>query len=297
MYRARNLKNRKNCITLFEGKEGLEFIVFDTETTGKDADNSFIVQLSAIKCRISNHTAVTVEQMDVYIKPPVPMKQKIIDIHGITNEFLEEKPVEKEVFGLVYAFFGEKPVVVGHNVSFDTGMLTAMYERNGKAFRPVVELDTLEMARDLVHGKEVTNYRLGTLMEIYGLDAGFSFHSASDDTKATLLLLNVFYEEYKKLPPVCEKHPVYVNRIYYWKGYNKNQMGIYLDTSEGKMFYSTNNKAWFSSEIKLDEIDIDKMEKELLKKMELPSMKEFGRLTEKKFMELKQSLRKKNIYL
>lgn len=297
MFRARNLKNRKNCKLLFEGKEGLQFVVFDTETTGKDAADSYIVELAAIKCEIRNQRAVEIEQVNVYIKPPLPMQQTVIDIHHITNEFLEDKPNEETIFGFIDNFFGERPIVVGHNIDFDIDMIKAMYSRNNKEFKPQVALDTLEMARDLITSKEIDNYKLGTLAEAYGLDAGLTFHNALDDVKATLRILNVFHDEYSKLPPVNNKQRVYVNRIYYWKGFNKNQMGIYLETNFGKMYFSTNQKAWFSSEVDLDIIDIDTMEKEILAKMELSSLKEFGRLTEKKFADLKQKLRAKRVYL
>lgn len=297
MYRARNLKNRKNCKLLFEGKEGLEFIVFDTETTGKNPADSYIVELAAIKCKVHNKKAVEIERINVYIKPPLPMTQTVIDIHHITNEFLEDKPTEESVFTYIHTFFGDNPVVVGHNVEFDIDMVKAMYQRNDKEFKPQIALDTLEMARDLLTLKEVENYKLGTLTEIYGLDAGLTFHNALDDVRATLRVLNTFYDEYEKLPPVQNKQRIYVNSIYYWKGFNKNQMGIYLDTNLGKMYYSTNQKAWYSSEIDLDTVDIDYMEKEILKRMQLASLKEFGRLTEKKFKELKAKLREQRIYL
>lgn len=297
MYRARNLKNRKNCMLLFEGKEGLQFIVFDTETTGKDPASSYIVELAAIKCEIKNHTAVEIDRMDMYIKPPMPMQQAVIDIHHITNEFLEDKPSEDDAFEEIKTFFEEKPIVVGHNIEFDINMIKAMYNRNNTEFTPAIALDTLEMARDLVFGKDVENYKLGTLTELFGLDIGLTFHNALDDVTATLRLLNVFYNEYKNLPPVEIKQRVYVNRISYWKGYNKNQMGIYLETNLGKMYFSTNQKAWFSSTIDLEMIDIDHLEKEVLTKMELSSLKEFGRLTEKKFNELKLRLREKRVYL
>lgn len=297
MYRARNLKNRKNCHLLFNGKEGLQFIVIDVETTGLNPTDSYIVELAAIKCEVRNHAAIELERIDIYIKPPMPMPQSVVDIHNITNEFLEDKPNEEAVFEYIRAFFGENPVVAGHNVEFDIDMVNAMYQRNGRVFRTQAVLDTLEMARDLLTSKEVKDYKLETLAEVYGLEAGLAFHNALDDVKATLRVLNVFHDEYQKLPPVTNRQRIYVNSIYYWRGFNKNQQGIYLMTNLGKMYYSTMQKAWFSSEIDLDTIDIDTMEKEILAKMELPSIKEFGKLTEKKFGELKQRLREKKVFL
>lgn len=48
MYYARNTKNLKNCLLLFEWKdEGVEFIVFDVESTGLDVKKDYIVELGA----------------------------------------------------------------------------------------------------------------------------------------------------------------------------------------------------------------------------------------------------------
>lgn len=297
MYRARNLKSRKNCRLLFEGKEGLTFIVFDVETTGTDTNKDYIVELAAIKCKIQNHFPVEIDRLDLYIKPPCPMAQKVVDIHHITNEFLEDKPTENEAFATAHEFFGSNPVIVGHNVDFDIAMMQSMYFRNNMVFSPVVALDTLEMARDCLTRKEIEDYKLETLTCLYGVNFGITFHNALSDVTATLRLLTVFYEEYKNMPPIGPQQRVYVNNISYWKGYNKDQAGIYLETNFGKMHYSTLNKAWFSSVVELDKIDIDHLEKQLLEKLNLPSIKEFGKLTEKKFKDLKQELRANGVYL
>lgn len=297
MSRARNLKTRKNTKILFEHKEGLEFIVFDTETTGTDPARDRIIELSAIKFVVNNHTAIQIDSMDLYIKPPFLMEQKIIDIHGITNEFLADKPTEEEVFKQIKEFFGQTPVVVGHNIVFDISMLNALYLRQLEVFTPEVYLDTVEMARDLITDKETENYKLKTLADLYGLSDGITFHNAMDDVKATSRLLVVFYDEYCKLPPIPPKQTIWINNISFWKGMNRNQTGIWLNTSLGKMFFSTMNKAWYSSQIDLDTVDIDRVEKEVLDKLQMTSLAEFGRLTEKKFEILKNDLRAKGVYI
>lgn len=84
--------------------------------------------------------------------------------------------------------------------------------------------------------------------------------------------------------------------MYYWKGYRKEQAGIYLKTNLGKMYYSTYLKQWCSSEIDLSIIDIDTLEKGIIFKTQIP-MKELGKMTEKKFKELKISCMQRGVYL
>lgn len=293
MYRARNTRNMHNCLVLFEFRDNVEFIVFDTETTGtKDTDQ--IVELSAIKCRIRDRQPEVIGEFQEFIRPEKPMDEKVIAIHGITNEFLADKPAERAVFPAVQEFFGPNPILVGHNVDFDVNMMAQYYNRMGESFRFQAALDTLEMCRDLIFGKGVESYRLSDLTEMLGLNAGLEAHSAKDDTMATYRLLVYCYHEYKRQPVSgIRKRPLYVNYMYYWKGYNKNQAGMWLNTDAGKIYYSTCQKAWMSSQVNLAEYDIDLLEQEVLRRTGLPSIKEFGKLTQAKYQSIQQANRQR----
>ena len=297
MYYARNQKNRHNCIVLFEAMNNLEYIVFDTETTGLHPEKDYIVELSGVKYRMVNRTPVEVERIDLFMKPPFKMDQKIVDIHGITNEFLEDKPTEAMVINEIENFFGPNPVIVGYNTDFDIDMLAALYRRCGRELHYQVSLDVLEMARDLVSHKETDGYKLGTMAEMYGVNNGLTFHHAIDDVVATGRLLCCFYADYKRNPVIPGSTIVYINFMYFWKGFNKAQSGMYLSTNLGKMYYSSVNKCWCSSEVDLSECDINTLERHLLERTGLSSIKEFGKLTEKKFSELKAKRREEGVYI
>lgn len=297
MYRATNEKYKYNCKLLYERTNGTPFYVFDTETTGVK-ENDRIVELAILKCRIKNGKAIIDEEHDIYIRPPFDMDQKVIDIHGITNEFLADKPTEEELFPVIKEIFGERPILIGHNVEFDIGMVSRMYERHGAKFTYQIGLDTLDMARDVLFGEDVPDYKLGSLLNITGLDFGLTFHNALDDIRGTLRLLDYCYAEYKELPEDEEnKDLLYVNYMYFWKGYNKKQSGMYVDTNLGKIYYSTFYKCWFSSKVDLSKCNIRALETDILLKTGLPSMREYGRMTENKFKALKAERRKLNIYL
>lgn len=289
--KARSSRNMKNCVMLFEKAEGREIIVFDAETTGVKKDIDHIVELSGIKCVIKDKKAVLVEEFDIFIKPPFYMEKKVIDVHGITNEFLEDKPSERELFEDIRNFFGSYPILIGHNVAFDIGMMEEMYKRCGDTFKYEIALDTLEMARDVVPKGESENYTLSAITQAYGLDDGIEFHKSIDDVRATLRILNVFYHEYsKKLSQMAlfNKEKVYINYMYFWNGFNKDQRGLYLNTNLGKIYLSTVQKCWCSSEVNLDKINIDELEAEVIRRTGL-NFTELGKLTEKKWKEMQSN--------
>ena len=289
MYEARNSKTGKNCKILFEYKNGTEVIVFDTETTGKYHDkDDRIVEIALQKYVINEKHLKLVEEKDIYIKPPFWMSQKVIDIHHITNEFLSDKPSEEEVIDEIADFFGERPIIAGHNIPFDIAFVSDMYERCGKHFNYIKAFDTLEMARDLVTPKEVEDYRLGTLASYYGAvpKEGDKFHNALFDTTMTASLLQTFYYEYSKLPEINSSmlETAYINSAHFWEGRNKDQKGIWVETNLGRLYFSTTLKRWRSSQIDLSRINIDLLEQKVLERLSL-SYDDMCRITKKKWEE------------
>lgn len=298
MYHARNPKTKHNCNVLFHYGQDHSFIVFDTETTGLDPESDYIIELAAIKYLIKNKKLTELERMDLFIKPPIWMDQKVVDIHGISNESLYDKPFETDCFQTIYDFFGDRPILVGQNTNFDLAMLDSMYQRHGKQLKPQVALDTLEMARDLISPREISDYKLQTLTDFFGVSGGLTFHCAIDDVQATSRILLCFYQEYQKQPD--EPAPdirLYINYMYFWKGFNKEQMGIYLNCDHGLLYYSTMHKYWCSKEIDLSRVDIEDLERQVLYRTNLKDIQEFGRLTEKKFKELKEARKKAGVRL
>lgn len=104
MYTARNIKNQHNCFVLFEHLKDTPFIILDTETTGLHPDKDYIVELAAVKHQVIDCKLQKIAQIDFYLCPPFKMDEKVIAIHGITNEFLQDKPTEKELFPDILKF-------------------------------------------------------------------------------------------------------------------------------------------------------------------------------------------------
>ncbi len=283
----RSSATRQNCLTLIEKTKGYPFIIFDTETTGLSHVNDRIVELSAQKYISKDGNVKLIDQIDIYIRPPFFMSDKVVNVHHITNEYLADKPDEMVIFPVIRDFFGERPILLAYNIKFDIKMLEALYQRHGAALHYQVLIDVLEMARDIFPKGEVPDHKLGTLVEMLGLDVGLTFHNALDDTTATYRLLMYCYEEYRKMKQNSNLRKLYVNSLWFWKGFNKHQTGIYVNSSEGKVYFSTFAKEWKSSEVVLEEVDIDDLQNEVLLRLGL-TYDEFSHLTEKKFKELRK---------
>ncbi len=297
MYYARNSYNQRCCLALMNKCIERTFIVFDTETTGLNRQKDYIVELAAMKYIVKkDSTPELIDQIDLYMKPPYPMSQEVIEIHGITNEFLADKPNERDCFQKIEDFFGERPIILGYNVNYDYEMLQSLYQRNGKNFNTSAVLDVMEMGYDICFGKEFENHKLGTLVSTLGLDVGLNFHNALDDTVATYRILLYCYNEYKKQPPFFQGEPLYVNAIYFWKGFRKEQAGIYLKTNLGIVYFSTFLKRWCSSQVNLQECNIDATEQYVLRRLNIP-FSEFVKLTQKKFDKIKIECKERGVYL
>ena len=195
----------QKVIETLNQNKGKDVIIFDTETTGLSAELNHIIQISAIKCNIDGKCQFhEVGRLDTYINPGYPLPKKIVNITGITDDKLADYPSENIQWPAIYEFFGDEPLVCGHNVPFDVGMLKAMYARQGKELKANA-LDTLKMAQELHLKTETGSHKLGTLAEYFGLDYGLTFHNSMDDVIATTRLLRMFVDEYLEKKENCDK--------------------------------------------------------------------------------------------
>lgn len=192
----RSIKTQNDFLAL---REGDTVIVYDTETTGLSPEKGDrILELSAEKFVVkADYELVLIDSMQQFINPQFPIPPESTQVHGITDEFIADKPTESEVIDLICEWFPDGVIVCGHNVPFDNRFLSDMLERHGRVFKPGLALDTLQAARDLVDSKSVPNHKLGTIAKLYGADEGMTFHTAKDDVHVCGKLLQIFLDEYK----------------------------------------------------------------------------------------------------
>jgi DNA polymerase III subunit epsilon len=120
-------------------------IVLDTETTGLDPfQGDRLVEIGCIELVNRIPSGQTFHQ---YFYPERGMPAEALAIHGLTDEFLKDKPLFAHVVDELIAFLGDAPLVI-HNAAFDLGFLNAEMERAG---RPLIArertVDTLIIAR------------------------------------------------------------------------------------------------------------------------------------------------------
>ena len=139
-------------------------IVLDTETTGiNPADGHRIIEIGALE--MVNQTP-TGEQYHVYINPQREIDTAAVEIHGLTSEFLAEKPVFDEIADGFLEFVGTSQLVI-HNAPFDMGFINAELERAGRPAIPMDRAtDTLTMARRKFPGAQANLNALCRRFEI-----------------------------------------------------------------------------------------------------------------------------------
>ncbi|GLI20780.1 DNA polymerase-3 subunit epsilon [Xanthobacter flavus] len=141
-------------------------IVLDTETTGLEAYGGD--RLVEIGCVEMVNRILTGNVFHVYINPQRDMPQEAFNVHGLSAEFLSDKPIFSQVADEFLEFIQEDTLVI-HNAAFDIGFLNAELERLG---RPTIArdrvVDTLALARRKHPGG---GNRLDDLMNRYGIDS------------------------------------------------------------------------------------------------------------------------------
>ena len=151
-------------------------IVLDTETTGTDpAKGDRVIEIGCVE--MLNHIP-TGKSYHVYINPECPVSPGAFAVHGLSDEFLKDKPVFAEIADEFADFVGDARLVI-HNAAFDIGFLNAELRR---LQRPPVEsvvaqvTDTLLMAREMFPGKSNSLDALCKRLEVD--NSGRNLHGA-----------------------------------------------------------------------------------------------------------------------
>ncbi len=161
-------------------------IVFDTETTGMDpATGHRIVELGCVE--IFNYRP-TGKSFQSYLNPQRDMPEGAARVHGLTAEFLADKPLFIDVVEDFLNFIGESPLVI-HNAGFDMKFINAELTLAGFAPLPLTRArDTLQLARNKYPGQPAS---LDALCRRFGVNnAGRNVHGALLDSE---LLADVYF--------------------------------------------------------------------------------------------------------
>ncbi|MCP4877631.1 MAG: DNA polymerase III subunit epsilon [Gammaproteobacteria bacterium] len=157
-------------------------IVLDTETTGLEVSQGHrIIEIGCIELL---NRRVSGSNWHYYFNPEREVDSGAFDVHGISSEFLQDKPRFAELADDFYSYIAGAELVI-HNAAFDVGFLNQELARLEQPFAPLAEacsiLDTLLLARQKHPGQK---NNLDALCKRYGIDNSHrSLHGALLDAR------------------------------------------------------------------------------------------------------------------
>jgi DNA polymerase-3 subunit epsilon len=140
-------------------------IVFDTETTGfEPGEGHRIVEIGCVELLDHFPTGNTLQ---FYLNPERDVPIESQRVHGLSAEFLSDKPKFASVAEEFLAFIGDAPLVI-HNAAFDIKFISAELVRAGRDAIPLARaIDTIEIAKRKIPG---ARYSLDELCKRFSID-------------------------------------------------------------------------------------------------------------------------------
>lgn len=152
-------------------------IILDTETTGLRVEDGH--RVIEIACVEMIDRKLTGRHFHYYVNPEREVDAGALEIHGITNEFLKDKPAFGDIATQFIDFITDGELII-HNAPFDVSFLNNELKLCGQAWKGITDycrlIDTLQMARQLHTGQR---NNLDALCKRYGVDhSKRDFHGA-----------------------------------------------------------------------------------------------------------------------
>ncbi len=130
-------------------------IVLDTETTGLDPKEGH--RIIEVGCVELVNRKLTDNRFHIYLNPDREIDQGAIEVHGITNQFLEDKPHYQDVADDLLNYLKGAELVI-HNAPFDVGFINSEFKRLDDSWPGLDKhcqiLDSLQLARKLHPGQK-----------------------------------------------------------------------------------------------------------------------------------------------
>ncbi len=142
-------------------------VVLDTETTGLEPEQGH--RIIEIGCVELVDRRFTHNSFHYYLNPEREVDAGAVDVHGLTNEFLRDKPLFAEICQPFLDYLGDADLVI-HNAAFDVGFINHEFAALGLDLRIEERCgieDSLQLARRLHPGQKNS---LDALCKRYGID-------------------------------------------------------------------------------------------------------------------------------
>ncbi|MBC8382058.1 MAG: DNA polymerase III subunit epsilon [Pseudomonadales bacterium] len=143
-------------------------IVLDTETTGLETSQDH--RIIEIGCVEMVDRKLTGRHYHQYVNPQRKVDEGAMEVHGITDQFLEDKPLFEAIVSDFFAFLDGAELII-HNASFDIGFINHESKKLRGKHQPLESkcrvIDTLALARQRHPGQK---NNLDALCKRYGVD-------------------------------------------------------------------------------------------------------------------------------
>ena len=160
-----------------------EFVAFDIETTGLNAQNDRMTEIGAIRFSGGN----IIDTFNTFVDPERHIPADITQLTGIRDSDVAGAPSEEEAMKQFIEYIGDRPIIA-HNAHFDVGFMTAAALRHGLKFSPVF-LDTLALSQALL--PELKRFKLDIVSNHLKLPQ-FNHHRATDDAMVVARIMGKF---------------------------------------------------------------------------------------------------------
>lgn len=157
----------------------LEFVAFDTETTGLYPSNESLVEIAAVRFNLLTGAR---EYFQSLVNPGKPIPYEAMRVHGISDEMVFDAPKLQQVLPQFFQFI-HGAIPVAHNAPFDIGFISLHSLRAEIQAPEVPILDSCMFSRRV--NTEMPSHKLEVLVREMGITGG-TFHRALADAKSCM---------------------------------------------------------------------------------------------------------------
>lgn len=163
----------------------LEFVAFDTETTGLSPFSESLVEIAAVRFNLIQGP---IEYFQTLVNPGKEIPWQATKVHGITNEMVFEAPPIEKVLPPFFQFLGDS-IPVAHNAGFDIGFISLYSLRHeiNPTEQPI--LDSCMFSRRVL--TEEPSHGLEALVRSLKITSAGASHRALEDTKHCMELFRI----------------------------------------------------------------------------------------------------------
>lgn len=291
----------KELLSMLKDTDSIVF--YDLETTGRSHKKDRILQFAAIRYDMKNEQVV--DRLNIFIKCPFSVPEKITEINHITDDLLEREGLDEEVaIEEIRNFIKESDIIAGYNNNtFDDNFMKRLYDEYGYEFKIKESIDVYKYAKSIVPpeavmvkdektGKNKPSYKLSIVTTYYQCEEDILFHDADGDVTATIEVFKRLILDGKKYieeenakedaRKAIPRQDANLLSISYFSP-SVNLRRVYINTDQGTFFYDDIKHEWRAKNGNVDSIDMEALKKKTFEAV--------GVLTEE---DLFKEMRKKN---